>query len=96
MSINQSFDDALSRRELFGRMGSGLAGIALTSLLREAMPTALASEPLRTPHFAPQAKAVECHFVTILTPLGAYLRHFVAFSSHFVDFNVFCASCLVV
>ena len=26
----------------------------------------------------------------MLTPLGAYLRHFAAFSSHFVDFNVLC------
>ena len=39
---------------------------------------------------------VECHLVTMLTPLGAYLGHFVAFSSHFNDFNVICASSYVV
>ena len=32
----------------------------------------------------------------MLTPVGAYLRHFVAFFlTHFVDFNVLCMSCLV-
>ncbi len=59
MSTNAAYM-ALSRRDMFGRMGSGLAGMALSGLLPQVAGDV--SPPLdtmrRAPHFAPRAKAV--------------------------------------
>jgi hypothetical protein len=52
----------LNRREIFGRVGTGLTGIALASLLRDeelrAGTTAKLSASAQQPHFQPKAKAV--------------------------------------
>jgi hypothetical protein len=51
----------LTRRELFQRLGTGIGGIALTSLLSRdlaAQPAPVNSLAPRPPHFAPRAKSV--------------------------------------
>ncbi|MBI3862820.1 MAG: DUF1501 domain-containing protein [Planctomycetia bacterium] len=58
-----TFPELLARRQMFERVGTGLAGVALASLLGEerasAAPDANAGgEPDLRPHFAPKAKAV--------------------------------------
>src|SRR5262245_60607939 len=55
--------ELLARRQMFERVGTGLAGVALASLLGEERATAApdattGGEPDLRPHFAPKAKAV--------------------------------------
>jgi Protein of unknown function (DUF1501) len=60
MTPEQQIQQAISRRELFQNLGTGIGSIALTSLLANDLPAASSTNPLapKLPHFPAKAKNV--------------------------------------